>query len=165
MARTGPVLIAFDGSAASRRALEESAPLLAPRKALVVVVWEPDRAYDLVEPPSRVLDMPASGMDIRVAFEVEEAMYRAAQDLAQQGAAIAKDHGLDAEGLAVADELKVPDTIVRVARDVDAPAIVLGAHNHGRLSELLLGTTSQAVVRRAPCPVVVVRDNAEDVQT
>jgi nucleotide-binding universal stress UspA family protein len=42
---------------------------------------------------------------------------------------------------------------------------VLGAHNHGRLSELLLGTTSQAVVRRAPCPVVVVRDNAEDVQT
>ncbi|MDQ1628814.1 MAG: hypothetical protein QOI54_2558 [Actinomycetota bacterium] len=160
MSPAGPALIGFDGTPASRVALEEAAQLLRPRRAIVVVVWEPGRAYELLEPPSRILETPATTLDIRTALEVEEAMYREAQQLAQQGASLAESLGLDAEGLAVADDADVPATLVRVAGDVDAAALVVGAHNHGRLSEILLGTTATAVLRRSPCPVVVVRERA-----
>lgn len=34
-----PVLVCFDGSAGSRRALEEAGRLLAPREAVVLTVW------------------------------------------------------------------------------------------------------------------------------
>jgi nucleotide-binding universal stress UspA family protein len=48
-----------------------------------------------------------------------------------------------------------------VARERDAPALVVGAHRHGALSEVLLGSTSRDVVRHAPCPAIVVREDAE----
>ena len=44
------------------------------------------------------------------------------------------------------------------AREHDANAIVVGAHGHRALSELLLGSTSHSVLQRAECPVVVVRE-------
>ena len=37
----------------------------------------------------------------------------------------------------------------------DAQALVVGAHGHGTLSEVLLGSTSRKVIRTAPCPVLV----------
>ena len=46
----------------------------------------------------------------------------------------------------------------KVSWTLYASAIVVGAHNHGRLGELFLGSTSRDVIRRATCPVVVVRD-------
>jgi universal stress protein A len=53
--------------------------------------------------------------------------------------------------------LTVADTLVRVANERDAQAVVVGAHGHSALVERVLGTTSQSVVRHAPCPVIVDR--------
>lgn len=155
--RSGPVLIGFDGSPAAERAIEEAADLLAPRRVLVVVVWEAGRAFELAELPTLTPASPPIAMDIRTAFEVDKAVYEAAQRTAERGAALAKERGFDAEGLAVADDLTVADTLIRLAREQDAQAIVVGAHGHGAVSELLLGSTSRDVVKRSPCPVVVVR--------
>jgi nucleotide-binding universal stress UspA family protein len=69
--------------------------------------------------------------------------------------------GLPAESLVVADDMSIADTLIRVAAEQDAPAVVVGAHRHGALSEVLLGSTSRDVVRRAPCPAVVVREDAD----
>jgi nucleotide-binding universal stress UspA family protein len=55
----------------------------------------------------------------------------------------------------------VADTLVRLAKELDSEAMVVGSHRRGRLSEILLGSTAQEVLRKAPCPVVVVRDEAE----
>jgi nucleotide-binding universal stress UspA family protein len=154
---SGPVVVGFDGSAAAERALREAGSLFAPRRALVVVVWEAGRAFDLMELPSVSLDLPPAGLDVRTAFEVDRVMYEQAQRLAQQGASIAREVGLDAEALAVADELTVADTLTRVAAEEEAQALVVGSHGHSTLGELLLGSTTRGVLRHADCPVVVVR--------
>ena len=48
--------------------------------------------------------------------------------------------------------------IVRYARDVGATMIVMSTHGRTGLSHALLGSTTEAVVRKAPCPVLVIRN-------
>jgi len=79
--RSGPVVIGYDGSVASERALCEAAPILAPSPALVVVVWEAGLGFELVELPA----FPPAPIDIRTALEIEEKLYERAQRLAEQG--------------------------------------------------------------------------------
>jgi nucleotide-binding universal stress UspA family protein len=49
------------------------------------------------------------------------------------------------------------DTIIRFARERDIDLIVMGTHGHTGLAHFLLGSVSEKVVRRAPCPVLTVR--------
>ena len=53
-----------------------------------------------------------------------------------------------------------PDEIVRTAQRVDARLLVLGARGAGFLRRLVLGTTSQRLVRRTDRPLLVVRQTA-----
>jgi len=154
---TGPVVVGYDGSPASERALREAGDLFASSPLLVVVVWEPGQAFTSF--PSA---MPTAPIDIRVSTEVDEAMYERARHLAEEGAAVVRAMGRVAEGLAVADRLTVPATLVRLAEERDAAAIVLGSHGHNALRQLLLGSTTREVIRRAPCPVVVTRERPDD---
>jgi len=47
--------------------------------------------------------------------------------------------------------------IVRVAREEAADMIVLGTHGAGILDKALFGSTTERVVRKAPCPVLTCR--------
>ncbi|MCU1654353.1 MAG: hypothetical protein JWQ60_5502 [Pseudonocardia sp.] len=155
----GPVLIAFDGSPAARAALRAAAELFAPRRAVVVVVWEAGRGFDLTNVPSHALDTGLAPLDLRTGAELDQRLYAAARRLAEQGAAVAREGGLDAHSCTVADDRDVADTLVRVAGELSASVLVVGAHGHHTVSELLLGGTSRTVLRRAPCPVLVARPN------
>jgi nucleotide-binding universal stress UspA family protein len=156
----GPVVIGFDGSPSAERATREAGRLLGSRPAVVVCVWKQDVGLELVELPAGSIGLPAAALDVRTAMEVEQAMAERAQRVAERGAELARDAGFTAEGLAVADELAtaVAETLVTVARERDASAIVVGAHGHGPLGAIVLGSTSRDVIRRAECPVVVVRE-------
>jgi nucleotide-binding universal stress UspA family protein len=160
MPRTGPVVIGYDGSAAAANAVRESGELLAGRKALVVVVWKEGLAFELIEHPTAGVGLPPVTVDVGAALEVDQKLLEGAERLAERGAALAAEAGFEAEGIAAADEVDVPESesLVRITGERDAAAIVVGAHGHGRLSEVLLGSTSTEVVRNAPCPVVVVRE-------
>ena len=66
---------------------------------------------------------------------------------------------LQRQGLAVEKELRdgpAAATILDLARGLPADLIVMGSHGHTALYDLLLGSTSHAVVKGAPCPVVIV---------
>jgi nucleotide-binding universal stress UspA family protein len=158
--RAGPVVIAYDAGPAAERAVRETGPLLRGRPALVVVVHKAGLGFELVELPTSSVGLPPASIDVRTALEVDRALAERARQVAQTGASLARECGFaDAEGLAVADDLEttVAETIVDVARERDAQAIVVGAHAHGGVAALL-GDTSRGVVRRAEAPVVVVRE-------
>lgn len=150
--RSGPVIVGYDGSPASETALAEAVPILAIRRALVVVVWEAGAGYELLSTPPGLIPAP---IDIRVALEIDEKLYESARRLAEHGAQLARAAGLDAEALAVADDVTPAATIVRLARERDAPAVVVGTRGHRGITHALLGSTAEEVMREAPCPVVI----------
>jgi nucleotide-binding universal stress UspA family protein len=47
--------------------------------------------------------------------------------------------------------------ILRVVDEQQADLVVLGAHGHGVVEEMFVGSTAQHVARRASCPVLIVR--------
>jgi len=51
--------------------------------------------------------------------------------------------------------------IVRIAGEEGAEMIVLGTHGRTGMTRMLMGSVAEAVVRRAPCPVLVYRAPAE----
>ena len=51
--------------------------------------------------------------------------------------------------------------IVRIAGEEGAEMIVLGTHGRTGVTRLLMGSVAEAIVRRAPCPVLVYRETAE----
>jgi nucleotide-binding universal stress UspA family protein len=154
-----PVLVAYDGSAASKQAVVEAAKLLHSWRAIVVTVWEPGLAYDTASLPPDGMMMPM--VEPGAALEVDRAVHDQAERVAHEGAELARSLGLEAEPVAVPDEGDIPHTIVRLARESRAAAIVAGSRGLGGLRARLEGSTSKGLVKHAPCPVVVVHEATE----
>ncbi|RYZ01563.1 MAG: universal stress protein [Myxococcales bacterium] len=54
----------------------------------------------------------------------------------------------------------VADEIAQLSADLEADLVVVGTHGRRGLSRMLLGSSAEATVRLAPCPVLVVRPKA-----
>lgn len=54
------------------------------------------------------------------------------------------------------------DQICELAREISADLIVISTHGRTGLKHLLMGSTTERVVRHAPCPVLVVRERERD---
>jgi len=50
----------------------------------------------------------------------------------------------------------VAETVLAEAEKLSADLIVVGSHGRGRVSQLILGSTSEAVIRHATVPILVV---------
>jgi nucleotide-binding universal stress UspA family protein len=81
--------------------------------------------------------------------------------LAEQGARIAHEAGLDAEPLAVEAVGPVWKTIVEAAAAHDASAIVIGSRGLTGLRAMLLGSVSSAEVQHAGRPTMVIHRPAD----
>src|SRR5919109_477421 len=118
-----PLLIAYDGSNAARRAIRATAELFGSRKVLVVTVWEPGTAYEATALPTAGMEMPPVPLDVEEAHEVEHELQVRARRTAEEGAELARAVGLEAQALVVADETHVADAIVDLARERGVAAI------------------------------------------
>jgi nucleotide-binding universal stress UspA family protein len=49
------------------------------------------------------------------------------------------------------------DDLVNFAKETQADEIIIGVKNRTKVGKLLLGSTAQAVVLNAPCPVVTMK--------
>jgi nucleotide-binding universal stress UspA family protein len=70
-----------------------------------------------------------------------------------------RDGGLDAQALLLKGE--AAELILEQARDLGVDLIVMGSHGHGMLRKLLVGSVTEAVLRKAPCGVLVVPANMD----
>ena len=52
------------------------------------------------------------------------------------------------------------NSIIEAAASESADMIIVGSHGRGSLARALIGSVSDQVVRRAPCPILVVRSGA-----
>lgn len=53
------------------------------------------------------------------------------------------------------------ESIIATAKELKADYIVMGSHGHTALYDLLVGGTTHGVLKKAPCPVVIVPSKEE----
>jgi nucleotide-binding universal stress UspA family protein len=48
--------------------------------------------------------------------------------------------------------------IIETAAEIDADLIIIATHGHSGMEHILFGSTAEKVVRKAPCPVLTLRE-------
>ncbi|PRC45452.1 universal stress protein UspA, partial [Mycobacterium sp. ITM-2017-0098] len=142
------MVIAFDGSPTSRRAVTYAAQFLTADRAVVLTVWSPmDRGpepgaydYDLDGPP----DPTGDEVDIALAE---------AQRINDEGMELALAAGLPAEPLRLPATYTVWQTIIDAADELDADLIVTGTRATTGLRSLIQSSVADHVLRRGRRPV------------
>ena len=94
-----------------------------------------------------------------MAVGLEEVQQRQEQHARDELLKLAKDQ---LGGEVDCDSIVIPGTphmeIVRLAEERKPDLIVMATHGRGFFSHALIGSTTERVLRHAPCPVLVVRD-------
>jgi len=161
MARNGAgegptVVIAYDGSPAARQAVVDAAKILGSCRVVVATVWEEGLAYAVASSRIAGTSMPRR-VDHEVALAVDRGLHEHAERVSQEGAALASSLGLDARPLAsLKAEGNIARTILRLAYEHQAAAIVVGSRGLSGIRARLEGSTSKALLKHASCPVIVV---------
>ena len=88
--------------------------------------------------------------------EIDDASSTAAEERAEEGAALARAHGLDAASRCLARESSIAETLLAEADRINASAIVVGSRGLGGLGSLFLGSVSHALLQHADRTVVIV---------
>jgi|TARA_R110002110_G_scaffold260860_3_gene476669 nucleotide-binding universal stress UspA family protein len=140
-------LLCTDGSTVSIDALRAALPLLAPADRTIVVTVESPVASDTTT--GNGFRTTESGLDLT--DQIETSGDRRAKHILD---ATVEALGLDdVELMAIVG--KPGDAICKLAESLPASVVVVGTSGHGGLRRAVMGSTSDHVIRHAPCPVLV----------
>lgn len=145
------LLVCFDGSDDSKQAVAKAAELFPGWEAIVLHVWEPLKEVASVPPLPGLEGTLVAGL-----AEMDKIGEELSQATAKQGAEQAVAAGLDAEPLSVQAPGRAWRNILRIARERDVQAIVIGQRGVGGAERALLGSVSTAVIHHVDRPVLVV---------
>jgi nucleotide-binding universal stress UspA family protein len=140
-----PVLICYDDSEGSRRAIAAAASILGARHAVVLDVAPPMTPSQSVASVSSVV--PGNAFE---ELNADDALTRA-----KAGAEHARQAGFDAEARS---EIHAPtwEGIVGVADEIDAAVIVIGSRGRSGAREAFFGSVSHEVAEHSDRPVLIV---------
>ncbi len=151
------ILVATDGSEYSAEAVDKCAELLKfdePSEIRVVSIIEPLAPVG-VEP---------FGVSTNYYAEAEKEAEKNAEDVV----AAAKErleNLIDSDNVTVGTEVffsrSTKGAIIDDAQTWGAELIIVGSHGYGFMKRMLIGSVSDAVVKYAPCSVLVIRKPAE----
>ncbi len=152
-AKRRPILIGYDGSDGARRAVKRVAALFPARDTLVVTAWlgPAEMAPELMLAPGGVL--------IAAAESLGDLMEDRAQEMAAEGARLARDAGLRAEARTIRSHRATWEGITRCAEECGAELIVLGSRGQGALAAAILGSVSTGVLHHSSGSVLIVGDS------
>jgi nucleotide-binding universal stress UspA family protein len=134
----GKILVAVDGSAQSKAALDVAVDLAKHYKALICLLHAFPHVSDLLGTPQY------------------EHLLEARSVIGQQ---VLDSTRAQVKGVPVETQLiegPAAPAILRVAAEDHCDLIVMGSRGHGQLAGMLLGSVSNAVAQRANCPVLIV---------
>lgn len=170
------IVVAFDGSVHSSKALEIGATLAAQEKVPLGIIHVVDASHmkipdevrkmgeieHVIEPvPSMLVNLenaPANMMSTmaQTSADSEKAMFQYADFLVEQARESAIEHGVkDVEAKAVLGS--AAEEIVAFARDRKADLIISGSRGFGKLKSLLLGSTSHKIAQLADCSCLTIK--------
>lgn len=141
------ILCATDFSDASKNALRYANEFARSMDATVVILH-------IVEPRPITTDMSVAYIPIETDLE------KAAEDDLAQLVVDEKYKGITATRIVLIGEAS--EMILQQAKTQDVDLIILGSHGRSGLSRLLMGSVAEAVVRKAPCPVLIVKANEKE---
>jgi nucleotide-binding universal stress UspA family protein len=122
-----------------------------------LTAWEQAGRLASIEPMAitvlHVTDPPFQGLRIQSGSEHEEMRKAAAARLAEL---IAEHFGGHAHVAARVEQGRAATVIGEVAKQSGTDLIVISSHGHSGLKHVVLGSVVEAVVRHAPCLVLVV---------
>jgi len=133
------ILVALDHSALDREAIAHASAMARAQGASVYLVHVEETAT------SRVYGELASDAEVRAGADYVEQVRRSLEQ-----------DGLHAEGF-IAYSSNPGEEIVRVARQVQADLVVMGAHGHRKVKDFLLGDTIEPVRHALDTPILIVR--------
>jgi nucleotide-binding universal stress UspA family protein len=133
------ILLATDLSPASAGATDQALELARTLRADLLVV-------SVIDPATPISNGPLRRMDQR----------RAERELAAQGIVV-KGRALGVSVSFLVWEGEPGPAIVEAARAEAADLLIVGTHGRNRVERFVLGSVSDHVVRRAGCPVLIVR--------
>jgi nucleotide-binding universal stress UspA family protein len=142
-----PVLFCYDGSDGSKTALAAAVEVIKPADAVVLVVWMP-AAVQLARAGSFVVYVPNEG-------EIDEQEAAKALQIAEEGAAGARERGYNASARIAQANESVAKTINEIAQEIDAGLVVCGQRGRGAITSALLGSVSHALAAHAKRPVLI----------
>jgi nucleotide-binding universal stress UspA family protein len=143
------ILCAVDFSSSTQDVVDAAAKLGRAVDGRIVLV-----AVVQALPPGVALDMAM--------VDLSELTLRAEKEADRQLAELKKRITFDAIDLETRRLTGSPvDKILEQAAVLPAEYIVMGSHGHTAIYDLLIGSTAQAVIKRSPCPVLVVPQRKE----
>ena len=88
--------------------------------------------------------------------DLEEILANAAREQAEEGAELARQHGLEARTESVESATGVWRTLLEATATLGAGIVVAGSRGRGAIASTLLGSVSSGLVHNAELPVLIV---------
>ncbi|MFB6355979.1 MAG: universal stress protein [bacterium] len=138
-------LLATDGSTGAEKTIAYCKDTFAPERVSFIV-------FHVIQPTPP--DVEADLMDSPMLGEMEKLKQQRSTEIVEHGRNELEEAGFDVKTATPNGRAGIE--ICDFAREQNMDGIVIGRKGHTALGEILLGSTSQYVIRHAPCPVTVV---------